>query len=82
MFTKLMRRPDVEKAVDLSCASIYRLMSEGRFPRPIRTGKRTVRWKAEDVSRLARIPAHLQQPSRIKRSPRPIVGRRLQFPAP
>ena len=50
MFPKLMRRPDVEKAVDLSCASIYRLMSEGRFPRPIRTGKRTVRWKAEDVS--------------------------------
>ncbi len=50
MFPKLMRRPDVEKAVDLSCASIYRLMSEGRFPRPIRIGRRAVRWKAEDVS--------------------------------
>ena len=50
MFPTLMRRPEVEKAVDLSCASIYRLMSEGQFPRPIRTGKRAVRWKAEDVA--------------------------------
>ena len=49
MFPKLMRRPEVEQAVDLSRASIYRLMSEGQFPRPIRIGKRAVRWRATDV---------------------------------
>lgn len=49
MFPTLMRRPEVEKAVDLSSASIYRLMAAGEFPRPIRTGKRAVRWRASDV---------------------------------
>ena len=47
----LLRRPQVEKAVDLSCASIYRLMDSGDFPRPIKIGKRAVRWRAEDIER-------------------------------
>ena len=51
MFPKLMRRPEVEAVVGLSTASIYRLMDESAFPRPIRIGKRAVRWRAEDVAR-------------------------------
>ena len=50
MFQILLRRPEVEAAVGLSCASIYRLMAAGEFPRPIRIGLRAVRWRAEDVA--------------------------------
>ena len=49
MFPKLMKRPEVEAAVGLSTASIYRLMDGGEFPRPIRIGQRAVRWKAADL---------------------------------
>ena len=53
----LMKRPEVEAAVGLSCtASIYRLMDEGAFPRPIRIGKRAVRWRGDGPGFVARIP--------------------------
>ena len=48
-FPKLMRRSEVEAAVGLSAATLYRLMSAGSFPRPIRVGAQAVRWRAEDV---------------------------------
>ena len=50
MFPRLLRRPEVETAVGLSCASIYRLMDAGEFPRPIKIGQRAVRWRAEDIA--------------------------------
>ena len=49
VFPRLLRRTQVEAIVGLSCASIYRLMSAGDFPRPIRLGGRAVRWKATDL---------------------------------
>lgn len=48
-FPTLMRRPEVERVTLLSTATIYRLMSSGEFPRPIRLGKRAVAWRADDV---------------------------------
>lgn len=46
---KLLRCQDVTKTVGLSRASIYRLMEEGLFPRPVRIGKAAVAWKPEDL---------------------------------
>lgn len=48
-FPTLLRRSQVEQAVGLSRATIYRLMADDEFPAPIRVGKRAVRWKAEDL---------------------------------
>ena len=39
-----LRFPAVQKIVGLSRASIYRLASEGSFPKPVLIGKRTVGW--------------------------------------
>ena len=36
MNEKLLRRRDVEELTGLSRASVYRLISEGEFPRPVR----------------------------------------------
>ena len=38
------RRPEVEKISKLYPSSIYRLMAEGEFPRPVRIGKKAVAW--------------------------------------
>lgn len=58
MLPKLLKRPEVEEITGLSCASIYRLMSEGVLPRPIKVGTRAVRWRATDIADyLANRPA-------------------------
>ena len=49
VFPRLLTRPEVEEVVGLSCATVYRLMGSGDFPRPIRLGGRCVRWKATDL---------------------------------
>ena len=46
----LLRRPLVEQQTGLSRASIYAMMSEGSFPKPIRIGKRAVAWKQTDIA--------------------------------
>ena len=40
---ELLRREEVEERFGLSRSWIYREMRAGRFPEPVRIGKRTVR---------------------------------------
>ena len=42
--TRLLRRPEVESLTGLSRARIYEEMAAGRFPRPVKTGLRSVAW--------------------------------------
>ena len=46
---RLIRRVEVERLCALSTSSIYRLMGENRFPRPIRVGPKAVRWRESDI---------------------------------
>lgn len=47
---KYYRLPKVrEFAAGLSTTTIYRLMGEGKFPRPVRIGGRAVAWKESDL---------------------------------
>jgi prophage regulatory protein len=50
MTETILRRPDVEKRCGLSRSTIYQLMTEGRFPRPVRLGKRAVGWRESDIA--------------------------------
>lgn len=45
----LLRLPQVMREVALCRSSIYAAISEGRFPAPVRIGRRAVAWRAEDV---------------------------------
>ena len=47
--SELLTRPEVETRTGLSCSSIYRLMSEGDFPKPLKIGQRAVRWRSKDL---------------------------------
>lgn len=46
---RLLRRPEVERETGLSRSSIYRLMDEGKFPRPRRTAYRAVAWASVEI---------------------------------
>jgi prophage regulatory protein len=46
---RLLRLSEVSTMIGLGRSSIYRYVSEGRFPSPINVGYRSVRWKLADV---------------------------------
>ena len=50
MRDRLLRRREVEEITGLSRSSIYRLMREGQFPRPVKAGPAAVRWKESDIT--------------------------------
>ena len=49
MQNRILRRHDVERQIGLSRSSIYKMMSDGSFPLPIRLGKRAVGWAEADI---------------------------------
>lgn len=46
---ELWRLPTVKAKTTLSEPSIYRLMKQGLFPKPIKIGHRAVAWKSTEV---------------------------------
>ena len=46
---KLLRLPALLECVSLSRGTIYRMMDEDRFPRPIRIGLSAVAWRQSDI---------------------------------
>ncbi|MBU2866775.1 helix-turn-helix transcriptional regulator [Pacificibacter marinus] len=50
MTEHLLRRYGVEQITGMSKSGLYRAMSEGNFPRPVKIGKRAVAWRASDIA--------------------------------
>jgi prophage regulatory protein len=46
---RLLRLAEVRQLVGLGNSSIYKKVSEGRFPAPIKIGTRAVRWHMREV---------------------------------
>lgn len=46
---RLLRRPEVLKRVGFCRSSLYHHMSQGRFPRPIKIGQRSVAWSEQAI---------------------------------
>lgn len=42
---------DVVKRTTISRAQLYRLMTEGRFPRPLSLSQQRIGWRASDIDR-------------------------------
>jgi prophage regulatory protein len=47
---KLLRLPEVKEFSQKSTSRIYADMAAGKFPRPIRTGERSVAWRMRDLT--------------------------------
>ena len=49
MTVRMLRRPAVETTTGLSRSTIYAMMAEGTFPKPVRLGKRAVGWPQSTI---------------------------------
>lgn len=47
----LLRLPSVMRETAHCRSSIYAAISEGRFPAPVRIGRRAVAWRQEDIEK-------------------------------
>ena len=50
MSEKILRRPDVEAITGLSRSTLYQWIAEGRFPRPVKLGTRSVGWRESEIN--------------------------------
>ena len=54
---RLLKLEHVIERVAQSKSTIYRGMSDGSFPRPVKLGSRMVRWLSDDIDKyLSRLP--------------------------
>ncbi len=44
MTNRILRRPEVESRTGLSRSTLYAMIANGKFPKPLRLGKRAVGW--------------------------------------
>ena len=51
MAERILRRPEVQTRTGLSRSTLYAMMAEGRFPRPVKLGKRAVGWPESAIDR-------------------------------
>jgi len=51
MGSRILRIRDLIEEIGVSKATLYRMVSTGSFPPPIRIAKRAVGWRREDVDR-------------------------------
>ena len=49
MLPKILRRKDIENQFGLSRSTIYAMMANGRFPKPVKLGHRAVGWRSDDL---------------------------------
>ena len=49
MLPKILRRKDIENQFGLSRSTIYVMMANGRFPKPVKLGHRAVGWRSDDL---------------------------------
>ncbi|AML51689.1 helix-turn-helix transcriptional regulator [Falsihalocynthiibacter arcticus] len=50
MADNILRRTQVEKRIGLSRSTLYVMIAEGTFPKPIRIGKRAVGWTESSLA--------------------------------
>jgi len=54
MAKKVIRRREVEARIGLARSTIYAMMADDRFPRPVKIGRRAVGWIEEDINNWLR----------------------------
>ena len=50
MSDRILRRPEVEARTGLSRSTLYFMISEGEFPKPVKIGRRAVGWPESRIS--------------------------------
>ena len=65
--TRILRRPEVLDRAGFSQATLYRMMSNGEFPRPVRISPRATGWRSDEIEEwLASCPHTVpESPGRV-----------------
>ena len=50
MLRKILRLPQVEEATGESRSTIYKRISEGEFPKPVKLGAKSVGWVEDEIA--------------------------------
>ena len=50
MLRKILRLPQVEEATGESRSTIYKRISEGEFPKPVKLGAKAVGWVEDEIA--------------------------------
>jgi prophage regulatory protein len=50
MLRKILRLPQVEEATGESRSTIYKRISEGKFPKPVKLGAKSVGWVEDEIA--------------------------------
>ena len=69
---RALKRKEVLGLVSLSSATVYRMMSRGEFPRPVRVGRRASRWRSDEVEEWLASRLHIapESPGRAEEARR------------
>ena len=69
---RALKLEEVLGLVSLSSATVYRMMSRGEFPRPVRVGRRAARWHSDEVEEWLASRPHTvpESPRRAKEARR------------
>ena len=65
---RTLKLEEVLGLVSLSRATVYRMMSRGEFPRPVRVGRRAARWHSDEVEEWLASRPHTvpESPGRVE----------------
>ena len=68
----ILRLPALLARVGMSQATIYRMISSGEFPRPVRVGVRATGWRSDEIDDwlASRQPTVPESPGRAKEARR------------
>ena len=50
MLRRILRLPQVQKATGESRSTIYKRISEGEFPKPVKLGAKSVGWVEDEIA--------------------------------
>ena len=63
---RIVRRREVSQLTGQAGATIYKKVSDGSFPQPIRLGDRSVGWCLSDIDAWLRAPERRWDPSEVR----------------
>ena len=64
--SKILRMPEVCEIAGLGKSTIYRKLSEGSFPAPLRLGHRAMGWMTRDIVGWLEDPGRAWDPSEVR----------------
>ena len=64
--SKILRMREVCELTGLGKSTIYKKISEGSFPAPVRLGTRAIGWRARDIHDWLEAPERQWNPSEVR----------------